>query len=284
MLPETARVRCNVRCFRQEEFWVWRCPGCASIHARDEVDLDHYYGAYPKFPVATERVRHAAFSGMVRRLVAAGLRPEHHIIDYGCASGALVRYLKQRGYPHVWGYDPYTVGFDDPGVLDRTYDCVLSQDVIEHVAEPLQLLADFDALAAPSALVVIGTPDAAAIDLADPESYVHALHAPYHRHILSAKALRAAGEERGWTLERFYSTMYANRLLPGENARFGLHYMRVHDDCLDLLTEPMKLGNLRLWSPRGWFLAMFGYFLDRHTDVQFVFRRSAGPGADNKER
>src|SRR6266567_60264 len=44
---EEASVRSNVRKFRGEQFRIWRCPTCASVHARDDVDLAHYYRDYP---------------------------------------------------------------------------------------------------------------------------------------------------------------------------------------------------------------------------------------------
>ena len=40
---EEAAVASNVRAFAAERFALWRCAGCQSIHARDEVDLDRYY-------------------------------------------------------------------------------------------------------------------------------------------------------------------------------------------------------------------------------------------------
>src|SRR5690349_24249576 len=70
---ETATVRANVRCFRGERFAVWRCPGCRSIRARNDVDLAHYYARYPTFPRTTEEGRHPAYAGLLRRLVQAGL-------------------------------------------------------------------------------------------------------------------------------------------------------------------------------------------------------------------
>jgi hypothetical protein len=49
--------------------------------------------------------------------------------------------------------------------------------------------------------------------------------------------------------------------------------MRCHDDCLDLLTEPISLKSWRLLlSPETPFFFFFGYFFDRHTDITFTFR------------
>ncbi|MFI5306110.1 MAG: class I SAM-dependent methyltransferase [Polyangiales bacterium] len=271
---ETAQVRCNVRAFKQESFAVWRCSGCGSIHAADEVDLDRYYRGYPVFEADLDWKLRVVYGGMLRRLTRAGLRKEHRILDYGCGKGLLVRFLRERGYENATGYDRYGEGYGDPAVLERRYDCVVSQDVIEHVADPLGLLAQFDKLAEPTAIISIGTPDARALDLRAPESYAHALHLPYHRHILAAPALIAAGEKLGWEVSRYYSTMYNNTLFPTMNPRFVLHYVRCHDDVFDLVAEPVKLS-LELCTPVTPFFALFGYFFDRHTDIQVVFRKRA---------
>jgi 2-polyprenyl-3-methyl-5-hydroxy-6-metoxy-1,4-benzoquinol methylase len=273
---EQASVRSNVRKFRAERFAFWRCPRCRSLHARDAVDLAHYYAGYPSFPESIDRRLRTGYANLLERLTAAGLQKQHRILDYGCGSGAFVRFLRARGYELARGYDAYAAAFADPSALQARYDCVISQDVIEHVDDPRALLRRFDELALPGGLIAIGTPDAAAIDLSDPEDYVHALHAPYHRHILASAALREQAAALGWTLVCYYSTMYGNTLIPGENQRGGLHYLRCHDDCLDLLTEPMRFDSWRLYTPLTAFFVLFGYFFDRHTDVMFTFR--SGPG------
>lgn len=267
---ETAKVRSNVRAFRGEQFSVWRCGSCRSIHTTEEVDLSTYYARYPTFPRDAEPRMATAFEGLLRRLREGGLEQGHRVLDYGCGSGCFVRFLEKRGYS-VTGYDAYAEPYRDEGALGRTYDCVVSQDVIEHVPSPRDLLATFQRLVRPGGLVVLGTPDAAAIDLSRADDYVHVLHAPYHRHILSSEALRKAAVEAGFEVLRFYPTMYGNTLVPGQNPRFGLHYLRSHDDCLDLLTEPVRFS-FKLLSPATPFYALFGYFLDRHTDVTFTLR------------
>jgi 2-polyprenyl-3-methyl-5-hydroxy-6-metoxy-1,4-benzoquinol methylase len=272
---ERASVRSNVRRFRAERFALWRCPQCRTIHARDSVDLAHYYASYPSFPESVDGRLQPAYANLLGRLTAAGLQEQHRILDYGCGSGAFLRFLHARGYQLARGYDAYAAAFADPGALQARYDCVISQDVIEHVDDPRALLRRFDQLALPGGLIAIGTPDAAAVDLRDPEEYVHTLHAPYHRHILASSALRAHAEALGWKLVRYYPTMYGNTLIPGENPRFGLHYLRCHDDCLDLLTEPIRWDSWRLYTPLTAFYVLFGYFFDRHTDVMFTFRSSS---------
>lgn len=272
---ETSVVTSNVRAFAHERFRLWRCRVCQSIHARDEVDLARYYAGYPFFELPLDWRLQAAYAAQLRRLEAAGLRRSDHLLDYGCGSGAFLRYLSSCGYRRAVGYDEYNPRFADASVLERRFDGVLSQDVLEHVPDPQALLDRFGRLVAPGGFIAIGTPDASAIDLGRAEHYRHTLHLPYHRHIFSRTALAASGERRGWRLERFYPTQYANTLVPFLNSRFYLFFMRTLDDTLDcLLEQPPRVGPcLARWpAALGW--GLFGAYLAEETDVMAVFRTS----------
>ncbi len=271
---ERASVRSNVRAFRSEWFSVWRCSACASLHAAESVPLERYYERYPFHDLPSDFRLRALYANQLRRLRRAGVKPDHGVLDFGCGEGAFVRFLRKSGCLGVAGYDPYSSTFADAAVLERRYDCVVSQDCLEHVDSPLALLAQFDALTAPRGAIVIGTPDASAIDLRDPAAYAHTLHLPFHRHILARGALIAAGERLGWRLERVYSTMYANTRLPFLNERFYRFYLTLTDDTLDALIEPVRVGRLLTRLPQTLFYGLFGSFLSRRTDITLVFRKS----------
>jgi 2-polyprenyl-3-methyl-5-hydroxy-6-metoxy-1,4-benzoquinol methylase len=271
---EEASVRSNVRAFKHETFAVWRCAHCASIHARDDVDLAHYYAKYPFHDLPVDWRLRAMYGRQLGRLRRSGLAPQHSILDYGCGGGHFVRYLRAQGYGNVRGFDAYSQQFADRAVLNQRFDCVFSQDVIEHVASPNRLLDEFESLTKTGSLIFVGTPNAAAIDLRRPEAYVHTLHAPYHRHILSKLALVRAAEVHGWQLDRYYSTMYSNTRLPFLNEAFYVYYARLADDTLDALMEPVRVAALLLRAPLTLFWGLFGSFFSRGTDVMAVFRRS----------
>lgn len=270
---EQAKVRCNVRRFREETFTVWRCAGCKSLHALEDVDLDHYYAGYPVFAAQLDWKLDVVYRNMLHRLQRAGLQKTDAVLDYGCASGLLVNYLQKRGYSGAVGYDRYAAGHNNPATLERTFDAIICQDVIEHVDSPRELLSDFIGRVRPGGFIAIGTPDAEALDLHAPEDFVHALHQPYHRHILASSALKQLGQDLGLEVVTYYSTMFNNTLVPTMNPRFALHYVRCHDDVYDLVSEPIRLDSWQLWSPKTLFLALFGYFFDRHTDIMVVFRK-----------
>jgi 2-polyprenyl-3-methyl-5-hydroxy-6-metoxy-1,4-benzoquinol methylase len=277
LVAEETWVRSNVRAFAGERFCVWRCSRCSSIHARDEVRLDPYYARYPFHHVPADWRARAMYDNQLRRLKRAGLRPHHSILDYGCGSGNFVRHLLRRGYGNAVGFDLYAEQFDDPAVLERTYDCVFAQDVIEHVPSPHGLLDEFENLTAPGSILAIGTPNAAALDLVQPERTIHALHLPYHRHILSKQALVEVGRERGWDLQRYYSTEYANTGIPFLNSSFMDFYMRVADNSIDALFEPPRFMSLLLRLPFTLFWGLCGYFTAPETDVMAIFRKPDHP-------
>ncbi len=213
------------------------------------------------------------YARQVERLVAAGTKRSHRILDYGCGSGQLVQYLRSLGFENTRGYDQYGTEFADRRVLHERYDCIVSQDVVEHVAQPHELLGQFQQLAAPGAVIALGTPSADAIDLRRPEDFVHTVHAPYHRHILSKAALVDAGERQGWKLLRYHSTMYSNTRVPFLNEAFYRYYLTLTDGALDALMEPVRAGPLLVRLPLTLFWGVFGYFFSRHTDVMALFRR-----------
>ena len=269
---ERATVRCNVRRFVTETFPIWRCGNCKSIHSDVEVDLAHYYAAYPIFTAELNWMLNTVYASMLKRLRECGLKDGARILDYGCGNGLLVRYLRANGFPETAGYDRFAADYRDTAVLNDKYDCIVSQDVIEHVDDPHTFLTELSAMARPGAIVSIGTPEAKALSLTNPEGFVHALHQPYHRHILSSEALLDAGKRRGWEVLRYYDTMYNNTLVPTMNPRFVLHYLRCLDDVYDLVAEPIRANSWKLWTPVTAFYGLFGYFFDRHTDVQAIFR------------
>jgi 2-polyprenyl-3-methyl-5-hydroxy-6-metoxy-1,4-benzoquinol methylase len=270
---EQASVPSNVRRFSNEEFIYWRCRHCQSIHARDEVDLPHYYARYPFHDLPNDWRFNAMHTRQLARLQRAGLERSHKILDYGCGSGHFVRFLQAKGYSKARGFDDYREEYKERSVLDERYDCIISQDVIEHVLATNVLLDEFKAATEDRAIIAIGTPNASAIDLTRPRDFVHAIHAPYHRHILSREALIDAGTRHGLALSRFYSTMYTNTAVPFLNEAFYRYYGRILDDTLDIATEPVHSGALLLRLPLTLFWGLFGSFFSRHTDVMAVFRK-----------
>ncbi|MBK7538032.1 MAG: class I SAM-dependent methyltransferase [Myxococcales bacterium] len=271
--PERARVVSNVRRLGAEEFEVWRCSACRSIHAAGAVsdaELAAYYQDYPFARGKRSRVTRYLHGRLWRRVARVGISGHAKVLDYGCGAGLLVADLCERGLDAA-GYDAYTPAFQRPALLQQRYDVVLAQDVLEHVEDPLALLERLGALCRPGGVLAIGTPDASAIDLARPSRWKHSLHQPFHRHLLASPALLAAGAARGWQLLRYYPRSYANTPVPTLNLPYLLRYLRAVDDTIDVAFDPPAV-RLAMFSPAALWDALFGALRCPASDGLAVFR------------
>ncbi len=278
-VPEVVAVRSNVGRFRGSAFPVWRCADCGSIHAAREVDLGSRYQDYPDHaPVALDWRRRLLFRGQLRRLKAAGLKRDMRILDYGCGNGALVAYLKLRGYAGAVGFDRFTPAFSSTIPLWPRFDMVIAQNVIEHSSNIVGFMRDLARLVRPGGVLFVGTTNAAAIDLRAPDAFADTLHQPFHRKILSLRALLVLGHRNGLALERLYHTTYTDTRIPLLNERFMALRTAWVNDTGDTPLLPVKSRHRRrFWTWRALLLALFGSFLSRKTHVVAVFRRNQAP-------
>ncbi len=270
---DRAEINSNVRKFADERFMVWRCETCRSIHSLDVVDLPYYYKDYPFQRQKADAGLRIISRNMLRRLRSSGFSEQSSLLDFGCGSGLFVEWLRRRGYGESHRFDAYTERFNDASALDRTYDFVMAQDVVEHVEDAGELLDQLIGLTTPGGAILIGTPNAEAIDLRNAEAHRHSLHQPYHLHVLSERVLRELGTSRGLRVERFYEVYYTDTFIPFANVRFQLHYARSLDNTLDLAFDPPHVS-WRLLTPKSLGLAFFGRFFPVKTEMTFVFRKA----------
>src|SRR6185369_5250482 len=109
-------------------------------------------------------------------------RRTDRIWDYGCGAGLFVKFLRDRGYENVSGYDAFVPEYSVRYRQEGSYDAVVSYDVIEHADDTREFMVSLARLVKPGGILVIGTPNADNVPLErikDPS-----LHPPYHRHIL----------------------------------------------------------------------------------------------------
>ena len=268
---EITRVPCNVRRFKDELFTVWRCPVCLSLHSKEAVDVSYYYEHYPFREHTLDLWARIGYANYLKRLQRVGLARNHLLMDFGCGPGLFVTFLHEHGYQAV-GYDKHVPQFADPSALNKSYDFIVAQDIIEHVDDPKELLMELKARLRPGGILCIGTPNAEGISLSDPESYALSLHQPYHRHILSERALRSLAHDQNLEVMALYHRYYYDTLYPSVNYRFLQTYVKKAGNVLDVAFEPPKIA-LVLTSPILWVWALLGYFYPPRSEMTIIFRR-----------
>jgi|SRR6476661_4081583 len=269
---------CNVRAFKDETFKVWRCPGCMTIHCLDVVDLAHYYAKYPFAQAKLTWSLRLCYQNLFQQLIKHGFSQTHSFLDYGCANGLFVQYLRQRGFANCHGYELYAPqeGFGDPTILQQDpFDYISLQDVIEHVEDPNTLLYELDALLAPGGYILLGTPNAANIDLTQSSvsDYYNAVHVPYHLHVYTRESLESLGRRQGWEPVDFFDKPYYDTRWFGLNARAWNKYQSLFDGTINVIFEPIQLWKA-LSCYKFWFYAIFGYWLSLRTGMAVMFHKT----------
>jgi SAM-dependent methyltransferase len=273
-----ATIPCSIRAFLNQTFQVWRCPQCQTIHTLDVVDLDQYYAQYPLANSQLTWFFRVIYQNILKRFQRVGLSSQSTVLDYGCgASGIFIQYLQELGFANATGYDPYGAkdGFGNPEILQpQAFDYILLQDVIEHVEDPQVLLRQMDHYLKPGGHILVGTPNAAKLDLGQPQNpnFYNLLHVPYHLHIYTPQALQTLGEAQAWQVVGFFDRGYDDTRYFGLNSRAWNAYVGLFDGSYDVTCEPLRLGRM-LGSADFLFNALLGYYLSYQTSMSMLFKK-----------
>ena len=144
------------------------------------------------------------------------------LLDVGCGNGSWCVYMRARGWD-VTGQeiDPKAVA-SAPAHLSQvhlgtlgsaafptdSFDAVVMNHVLEHVHEPVALLAECYRIARPGGLLIVTTPNS--------ESYGHkhfgacwrGLEPPRHLHLFSVGSLKACAMKAGFRVVEIFTTSF----------------------------------------------------------------------------
>ena len=263
---------------------VWFCPRCGHLQTQAMDNLRDYYDKDYRILIASED--EDQLYGMVNGRKV--FRTEHQvktlldlvplpngarILDYGCGNGLFVQYLNERGYTRAAGYDPYVSRFS---TLDRDnrFDCVVANDVIEHVDDPRDLVAQCAMLCRPGGLVYIGTADSEPVNMSDLEPHIMRLHQPFHRIILTQAGLTELAQEPGLEVLQSYRRSYMDTLMPFSNYRFLDEFNAALGHDVDRALDPTA-GRIVARKPALLLYAFFGYFMPSAYEPAVLLRKPA---------
>lgn len=269
---ELGSCRGNTTRFRTQLHHLWKCPRCRSIHNVDPVDFKNLYLDYPLNKRQLDVYARGTLGNLLRRLHRAGLTRQASILDYGCGNGVFIEYLTRRGYARVEGYDPFVEAY--AAMPQGQFDCVVVNDVIEHVADPRETIRVCAGLVNANGLLYLGTTDSEPVNMVELEPHLMRLHQPFHRVIITEDTLLALAEETGFELVRAYHRSYMDTLIPFSNYRFLDEFSRALDHNMDRMLQPAA-AKIMLRRPGLWFYAFFGYFLPSAIEPAVILRRPA---------
>lgn len=267
---ELGEARGNTERFRSKRFRLWKCPKCLSIHSIDPVDFRDIYADYPLSRRRLDVFAKGTLKSLLRRLARAGLSRSDSILDYGSGHGIFVDYLRQRGYTDVTGYDPYVPTYAERP--SRQFDCVVANDVIEHVPDPRATLKECADLVKPGGILYLGTADSEPVEMDNLEPHLMRLHQPFHRVIITEKSLHELGLETGFSIEHAYRRSYMDTLMPFSNYRFLDEFNKALGHNLDRAFDP-DAGKVVLFKPSLLFHALFGFFFPSAYEPAIILRR-----------
>lgn len=151
------------------------------------------------------------------------------LLDVGCGSGRFLGAMQGRGWT-VMGvdFDPAAIrvarqryGIEvrqgtvaDLAVEGLQFDAITASHVIEHVRDPVGLLAECRRLLRPGGRLVLRTPNARSYGLARYGAAWRGLEPPRHLHLFTVEALSACAARAGFAaVECFTSTAMADMTL-----------------------------------------------------------------------
>lgn len=271
---EIAHIRSNVRRIKDKKFHVWRCASCRSLHSEKIDNLDAYYQMYPIRNEKLDYFWRIWYGNILHRLIISGLQKDQMLLDYGCNTGIFLDYLKSKGFHHCQGFDPYVKEYSEKKVLDEKYDFITSLDVIEHDENPREFLARLSGMLKPGGILCIETPNAQGIDLNQSEIYLHAIHMPYHTHILSQSGLIKLAGEQNLNLVRVYNRWYMDSWMPATSRHLAEKLLLLSGNDIDAGYEPPRI-DLFFKNPSLFIYLLFGYYLPPYKSdhMMLIFRK-----------
>jgi SAM-dependent methyltransferase len=158
------------------------------------------------------------------------------VLDFGCGNGDFLARAQALGH-HAVGvdFDPAAVLFAkgrgievyEPAALPEAdfahrFDLVTAAHVVEHVADPLALLADFRRWLKPGGHLFIEVPNAEAAGLAEHGRFWRGLEAPRHFSLPSAEGLRNALREAGFAPVMLGQRAFSRQFMDGASQAAAL--------------------------------------------------------------
>ena len=141
-----------------------------------------------------------------------------HILDVGCGSGSLIKMLRELGFQHSYGIEPYLPSDSSEDYLKKqtlfevegTWDVIMFHHSFEHLAKPFQVLSKVRDLLTQKGFCLIHIPTVSSYAWRYYRTYWVQLDAPRHFFLYSLKAIHLLAQQTGFFIKdiRFNSSAF----------------------------------------------------------------------------
>ena len=191
-----------------------------------------------------------------------GLTRAARILDVGTGRGLFPWLLRERGFVHAQGIEPYVErDLDYPNGLRvrrgtladeaGTWDVITMHHVFEHVADPAGTLRDAARVLAPGGWLIVRIPVVPSVAWAEYGSCWVALDAPRHLHLFAVDGLRALAAQCGLRLERVDHVASAMQFWGSEQYRQGIALFDARSWAVNPSASPLDPARVAEWERRS---------------------------------
>lgn len=198
---------------------IVRCRACrlAFTDARSAPPPAELYPPFEQSDTAAQRSARSALSlfTLQRARLVEAAKPSGRLLDYGAGAGGFARFMAGRGFETV-GLEPYSLGttLEEPNLrLVRAplakvkaelgkFDVITMWHVLEHLEQPLPLLAELRSMLAPGGVLVVSVPNFASWQAEVFKGGWFHLDPPRHLLQFEPATLEACLQRAGFSVQR----------------------------------------------------------------------------------
>lgn len=239
------------------------CCQCRSLFTPDIHNPEDLISAYERSTFISNTESRFAAKTYVRQLERLGLLPDTGVLDVGCADGAFLLELYQRGIQNLMGVEPSLSSIEsaDPSIQGQILQGTLTEfpitmrphlvtcfQTIEHVADPESFMSEVHGVLAPGGRFIVVCHDRQSLvnRLLGKKSPVFDIE---HMQIFTRRGVEALFRRKGFTdvevrsIANRYPVAYWALLAPLSN-KFKDRVNRYRGNALLRTALTLRVGNI----------------------------------------
>ena len=134
-----------------------RCPLCCLVYVpqQDWLSSEEERAEYDRHENDPREPGYRRFLSRLSKPLLERLPPGQIGLDFGCGPGPALSAIMEENGHRMDLYDPFY--YNEPSVLDRSYDFICATEVVEHLREPEQVFNDLFKMLVPGGWLGIMT-------------------------------------------------------------------------------------------------------------------------------